>query len=98
MTEPTETELTRTELTETGPAGTELAEPAAADLAAVPGLTRSDPRAPGITRERGPDGFRYLDPSGAPVTDPATLLLSNRPKLNGPARFSVPVPLIVPRT
>src|SRR5438128_462617 len=28
--------------------------------AAVPGLTRSDPRSPGITRERGREGFRYL--------------------------------------
>jgi DNA topoisomerase-1 len=58
MTEPTETELTG------------LAAP---DPAAVPGLTRSDPRTPGITREPGPDGFRYRDPSGALVTDPATL-------------------------
>ncbi len=38
--------------------------------AAVQGLVHSDPRAPGITRQRGP---AYLDPSGAPVTDPATL-------------------------
>src|SRR5580700_5385685 len=38
--------------------------------AAVQGLVHSDPRARGITRQRGP---AYLDPSGAPVTDPATL-------------------------
>src|SRR5262249_28051025 len=36
--------------------------------AAVPGLTLSDPRSPGITRERSQDGFRYRDPSGAEVT------------------------------
>jgi DNA topoisomerase-1 len=43
--------------------------PGASSLAAaVPGLTRSDPRNPGITRERGRDGFRYRDPSRAEVT------------------------------
>jgi DNA topoisomerase I len=43
--------------------------PGASSLAAaVPGLTRSDPRSPGITRERSPEGFRYRDPSGAEVT------------------------------
>src|SRR5262245_54476659 len=36
--------------------------------AAVPGLTRSDPSSPGITRERSQEGFRYRDPSGAEVT------------------------------
>jgi DNA topoisomerase I len=36
--------------------------------AAVAGLTRSDPRGPGITRERSREGFRYRDPSGAEVT------------------------------
>ncbi len=41
--------------------------------AAVTGLTRSDPRSPGITRERSGDGFRYLDPSGAVVANPQTL-------------------------
>jgi DNA topoisomerase I len=41
--------------------------------AAVPGLSRSDPRGPGITRVRSSDGFRYRDPSGAEVTDAATL-------------------------
>jgi DNA topoisomerase I len=38
--------------------------------AAVAGLVRSDPHQPGITRQRGP---AYLDPAGAPVTDPAAL-------------------------
>jgi DNA topoisomerase I len=43
--------------------------PAALSLAAaVPGLTRSDPSGPGITRERSGEGFRYRDPSGAEVT------------------------------
>jgi DNA topoisomerase I len=41
--------------------------------AAVPGLTRSDPHGPGITRERISEGFRYRDPAGAVVTDPPTL-------------------------
>ena len=41
---------------------------------AVPGLARSDPRSPGITRVRLDDGFGYRGPSGADVTDPATLL------------------------
>jgi DNA topoisomerase IB len=41
--------------------------------AAVPGLTRSDPHSPGITRERTSAGFRYHDPSGAEVTSPGTL-------------------------
>src|SRR5208282_2468704 len=40
---------------------------------AVPGLTRSDPRGPGITRVRRGDGFGYRDPSGAEVTDAGTL-------------------------
>jgi DNA topoisomerase IB len=40
---------------------------------AVPGLTRSDPRSPGITRERTGAGFRYHDPSGADVTSAQTL-------------------------
>ena len=43
--------------------------PGASSLAAaVQGLTRSDPRSPGITRERSREGFRYRDPSGAEVT------------------------------
>jgi DNA topoisomerase I len=42
--------------------------------AAVPGLVRSDPHSPGITRARTGDGFSYRDPSGADITDPATLL------------------------
>jgi len=41
--------------------------------AAVPGLRRSDPHGPGITRERSETGFRYRDPSGAVITDPETL-------------------------
>jgi len=41
--------------------------------AAVPGLARSDPHGPGITRERASGGFRYRDPSGAEVTSPETL-------------------------
>jgi DNA topoisomerase IB len=45
----------------------------AAAPAAVAGLTRSDPHAPGITRERAGDGFRYRDASGVLVTDDATL-------------------------
>ena len=36
--------------------------------AAVPGLDRSDPHHPGITRERADGGFRYRDPSGELVT------------------------------
>src|SRR5215469_16930186 len=36
--------------------------------AAVPGLTRSDPSSPGITREPSPEGFRYRDPARAEVT------------------------------
>jgi DNA topoisomerase I len=41
--------------------------------AAVPGLVRSDPHGPGMTRVRDEDGFRYLDPSGAQMTDAGTL-------------------------
>jgi DNA topoisomerase I len=41
--------------------------------AAVAGLLRSDPHVPGLTRARDQDGFRYQDPSGAQVTDAATL-------------------------
>jgi DNA topoisomerase I len=39
-------------------------------VAAVPGLTRSDPHGPGITRERG---GRYYEPTGTLITDPRTL-------------------------
>jgi DNA topoisomerase I len=42
--------------------------------AAVPGLVRSDPRGPGITRLRNRDSFGYCDPSGAEVTEQETLL------------------------
>ena len=41
--------------------------------AAVAGLTRSDPRQPGITRQRRPGGFRYAGSSGAELTDPGEL-------------------------
>jgi DNA topoisomerase I len=41
--------------------------------AAVSGLSRSDPRGPGITRARGGDGFVYRDPAGQQVTDGETL-------------------------
>jgi DNA topoisomerase I len=44
-----------------------------ADSAAVAGLTRVDPRSPGISRVRASGGFGYLDASGAPVTDAETL-------------------------
>jgi DNA topoisomerase-1 len=40
---------------------------------AVPGLARSDPHGPGITRERSHAGFRYRDPAGEQVTQPETL-------------------------
>jgi DNA topoisomerase I len=36
--------------------------------AAVPGLVRSDPHQPGITRLKGPAGFTYHDPAGAQVS------------------------------
>src|SRR5260370_11245480 len=45
----------------------------ASAVAAVPGLVRSDLRGPGITRDRGPEGFRYVSPSGADVTQEETL-------------------------
>jgi DNA topoisomerase I len=41
--------------------------------AAISGLSRSDPRGPGITRVPGSAGFSYLDAAGTPVTDAATL-------------------------
>ncbi len=44
-----------------------------ADPAAVAGLTRADPRSPGITRVRTSGGFSYLDPSGVQVSDAETL-------------------------
>jgi DNA topoisomerase-1 len=40
---------------------------------AVVGLSRSDPRTPGISRVPVDAGFRYRDPAGLEVTDPATL-------------------------
>jgi DNA topoisomerase I len=50
-----------------------MSEEAPPLAAAVPGLVRSDPHGPGITRVRAVDGFRYLDQAGAEVTDAATL-------------------------
>jgi DNA topoisomerase I len=41
--------------------------------AATPGLIRSDPHGPGLSRVRGQAGFRYLDPAGAEITDAGTL-------------------------
>jgi DNA topoisomerase-1 len=41
--------------------------------AAVSGLSRSDPRGPGITRVPGSAGFGYTDAAGTPVTDAGTL-------------------------
>src|SRR5579862_6625227 len=41
--------------------------------AAVAGLTRSEPRCPGLTREATREGFRYRDPSGGDVTGTRTL-------------------------
>lgn len=41
--------------------------------AAIPGLVRSDPHGPGISRARGPAGFRYTGPSGAEIADAGTL-------------------------
>ena len=41
--------------------------------AAVSGLSRSDPRGPGITRVRGGTGFSYLDAAGIQVTQGETL-------------------------
>ena len=40
---------------------------------AVPGLTRSDPHGPGITRMRQGGSFGYRDPSGAVITDARAL-------------------------
>ncbi|MFY9775779.1 MAG: DNA topoisomerase IB, partial [Trebonia sp.] len=50
-----------------------MSEEAPPLAAAVPGLVRSDPHGPGITRVRAGDGFRYLDLAGAEITDAATL-------------------------
>src|ERR1700688_4742643 len=40
---------------------------------AVAGLSRSDPRSPGISRVGAGGGFGYRDPAGADITDLATL-------------------------
>jgi DNA topoisomerase-1 len=61
----------------TGPAGenkgNEEKENVVADPAAVAGLTRSDPRSPGITRVQDGGDFAYLDASGARITDAETI-------------------------
>jgi DNA topoisomerase IB len=44
-----------------------------ATSAAVSGLSRSDPRGPGITRARSGAGFTYRDPAGREVVDAETL-------------------------
>jgi DNA topoisomerase I len=44
-----------------------------ASAAAVAGLTRSEPRRPGINREATGEGFRYRDPLGQDVTGTQTL-------------------------
>ena len=41
--------------------------------AAVPGLVRSDPHRPGISRARAGGGFRYLSPAGTEITAAETL-------------------------
>jgi DNA topoisomerase-1 len=46
---------------------------AASQAAAVPGLVRSDPHGPGITRERGQEGFLYRDASGTPIAQQEVL-------------------------
>ena len=51
----------------------DLAADLAPDPAAVAGLTRVDPRGPGISRVRTGGGFAYLDPSGTQVSDPETI-------------------------
>jgi DNA topoisomerase I len=47
--------------------------PVSMEAAAVPGLLRSDPHGPGITRVRTSEGFRYHDAGGGDVTDAETL-------------------------
>jgi DNA topoisomerase IB len=41
--------------------------------AAVPGLVRSDPHGPGVTRARDGEGFRFYGPSGPEITDQETM-------------------------
>ena len=50
-----------------------MSEEAPPPAAAVPGLVRSDPHGPGITRVMAGDSFRYLDQAGAEISDAATL-------------------------
>jgi DNA topoisomerase I len=40
---------------------------------AVAGLTRADPRRPGISRDGAAGAYAYRDPAGTQITDPATL-------------------------
>ena len=56
--------------------------------AAVPGLVRSDPHGPGITRVRDEGGFRYLDPSGARSPTPPRWTGSGRCGSRPPGRTS----------
>jgi len=41
---------------------------------AVLGLARSDPRGPGISRVRRAEGYRFVSPAGADISDPETLV------------------------
>ena len=50
-----------------------MSEEAPPLAAAVPGLVRSDPHGPGITRVMAGDSFRYLDQAGAEISGAATL-------------------------
>jgi DNA topoisomerase I len=50
-----------------------LSAESSSQAAAVPGLVRSDPHGPGITRQRISGAFRYYDPDGAEVTSPDML-------------------------
>jgi DNA topoisomerase IB len=50
-----------------------MSDEAPAQPSAVPGLRRSDPRSPGITRERDRASWVFRDPAGAVVTDEMTL-------------------------
>lgn len=47
--------------------------------AATPGLIRSDPHGPGISRVRDQARFRYLGPSPGPAKDPAGPVLMFSP-------------------
>src|SRR5260370_27361945 len=49
------------------------AETGGGPRAAVAGLSRSDVRGPGYARRREPAGFVYVDETGEPIRDAATL-------------------------